>query len=333
MSLKTIAFTSGDPGECHYHLWPAKQSDQQSNHQQAPAKAWIHIMHGMAEHSARYQPLAEFLNQQGFMVSADDHRGHGKTGAANGNLYHFADNNGWNQMIDDQWQLIEHIGQQTDLPLIILGHSMGSFMATRFCQIYAERLSNKLQNRLGNKLGESLKGLILSGSNYAPPWICRAAAGIARIERLRLGRDASSNLMESLSFGAFNNAFKPNRTSKDWISSDQAVVDAYLADPHCGGAISTQSWYDFLNGLAELAAPKAMAKINPELPIYLFSGALDPVGGQGKGVEKLADVLESAGVVNIDCKLYKNGRHEMLNETNKLEVYRDLLGWLNSRVG
>lgn len=320
MSLHSIAFNSGDPGDYFYHQWPVQPGQK--------PKAWIHIIHGMAEHSARYQHLAEYLNQHGYIVSADDHRGHGKTGDANGNLYHLADNNGWDQIIDDQYQLLDHIAEQQDLPLIILGHSMGSFMATRFCQLFRNK-----GIRLEGKLKDRLKGLVLSGSNYAPPWTCKIVAAIAKIERLRLGRNSVSNLMENLALGSFNDGFKPCRTDKDWISSDQAVVDSYIADPFCGGAISTQFWYDFFVGLGHMSAFREMAKIDPELPIYLFSGALDPVGGQGEGVKKLAAVLEDAGIRDIACKLYPEGRHEMLNETNKLEVYGDLLEWLDGRVG
>jgi alpha-beta hydrolase superfamily lysophospholipase len=318
MSLNSIAFTTGDPGTYYYHQWPVQSSDQQP-------RAWVHIMHGMSEHSARYQHLAEFLNLHGYMVTADDHRGHGKTGDANGNLYHLAENNGWNQMIDDQWQLIEYIGAQNNLPLIILGHSMGSFMATRFCQTYA----NKIQHRFAGRL----KGLALSGSNYAPPLACKIVAAIAKIECLRLGKSSTSKLMEKLALGSFNDKFKPNRTAKDWLSSDETVVDSYIADHYCGGAISTQSWYDFFTGLADLAAPQSMAKIHKNLPIYIFSGAMDSVGGQGEGVKKLHTALETAGIEEISCKLYPDGRHEMLNETNKLEVYGDLLGWLDNRLG
>ena len=310
MNLKTIAFTTGQPGDCYYHEWSVQAPQQ--------PKAWVHIMHGMAEHSARYADLATYLNQQGFHVTADDHRGHGKTAEANNNLYHFADSDGWNQMVDDQLQLIEHIGGDHPLPLIILGHSMGSFLAMHTCQRYADKLSSRL------------KGLVLSGSNYATPWFCSTASQIARIERARLGGSSVSKLLETMSFGAFNNAFKPVRTEKDWISSDPETVDLYLADPHCGGAISTQSWYDFLRGLADLSAPAAMARIKSDLPIYVFSGALDPVGGAGKGVKKLEAMLKSAGVQQVSCRLYDGGHHEMLNETNKTEVYQDLLSWLDS---
>jgi alpha-beta hydrolase superfamily lysophospholipase len=295
-------------GQLYYHQWQAEKP-----------KAWIHIMHGMAEHSARYAELAAMLNQQGIMVTGDDHRGHGQTGEAADNLYHIGDRDSWNQLIEDQWQLISYLSKQQQLPLIILGHSMGSFMATRFCQVYGDQLQSALNGRL--------KGLVLSGSNYDAPIAFKIAAGAAWIERARLGPREASPIMEQLSFGAFDRSFKPTRTEKDWLSRDHQVVDDYIADPWCGGAISTQSWYDFLQGMAELTDPKAMAKIDNRLPIYLFSGDLDPVGKRGAGVIKLQQALVDGGVKSVEIKLYQDGRHEMLNEINKEEVYNDLLAW------
>ena len=308
---KTLAFSSGEAGEHYYHEWAPKKP-----------KGWLHIMHGMSEHGARYGDLAAFLNQQGIMVTAGDHRGHGLTGRAVDSLYHVADNNGWNQMVDDQWQLITHIAAENDLPLIILGHSMGSFMANHLCQRYAAELDETLSTRF--------KGLILSGSNYDAPTAFKVVAGLAKIERLRVGGRKVSNLLEALSFGAFNRAFTPNRTEKDWLSRDLSTVDSYIADPLCGGAITTQSWVDFLTGLADLSAAKGMARINAELPIYLFAGELDPVGKQGKGVLKLQQMLLKAGVKQVDLMLYPQGRHEMINETNREEVYQDILKWLQA---
>lgn len=313
MALKSIAFDQGPAGNHYYHQWQPEKP-----------WAWLHIMHGMAEHSVRYADLAQYLNEQGIMVTAGDHRGHGRTGEAMDSLYHMGDSDSWNQMVEDQWQLINHIAAEQDLPLIIMGHSMGSFMATRFCQQYGQKLQDRQDNRLA--------GLVLSGSNYSPPAGFKIAAGLAWVERIRLGADSVSNLLEKLSFGSFNQAFAPARTDKDWLSSDHQVVDTYIADPWCGGAISTQSWYDFLNGLTQLSQPKAMAQIDSELPIYLFAGDLDPVGGNGKGVEKLQQALVTAGVRQVDLKLYKDGRHEMLNEHNKQEVYQDLYQWITSKL-
>ena len=137
-------------------------------------------------------------------------------------LYHMGDSNSWNQMVEDQWQLINHIAAEHELPLIIMGHSMGSFMATRFCQQQGHRLQQQLNSRL--------IGLVLSGSNYDAPAAFKLAAAVAWVERLRCGKRNSSNLLEQLSFGSFNRSFAPTRTEKDWLSSDQKVVDAYIAE-------------------------------------------------------------------------------------------------------
>ena len=138
-------------------------------------------------------------------------------------------------------------------------------------------------------------------------------------------------MLDALSFGSFNNKFKPFRTPKDWISSDPKVVDAYIADPLAGHGISNQLWFDFLNGLAEMSEPDSMAQINNELPIYLFSGDKDPVGKQGKGVITLQKALQRAGSKQVECCLFPNGRHEMINEPNKQQVISDLLDWLSKR--
>jgi alpha-beta hydrolase superfamily lysophospholipase len=292
----------------HVHLWPVEG-----------ATGWVHIMHGMSEHGGRYADLAKALNDAGFNVSADDHRGHGLTGKETDSVGHLANHNGWDKMVSDQAQIITHLQLQWTQPLVILGHSMGSFLATRVVQRYAKKLSSQLQ------------GLVLSGSNYSPPWLFRIASVIASFEKWRQGPLGQSQMLDALSFGSFNNNFKPLRTSKDWISSDPKVVDAYIADPLAGHGISNQFWFDFLNGLAEMSEPDSMAQINNELPIYLFAGDKDPVGKQGKGVITLQKALQRAGSKQVECCLYPNGRHEMINEPNKQQVISDLLDWLSKR--
>jgi alpha-beta hydrolase superfamily lysophospholipase len=140
-----------------------------------------------------------------------------------------------------------------------------------------------------------------------------------------LGR---SSLIDRLTFGHYNNAFKPARTPKDWISSDNEVVDAYIADPLAGHDISNQFWFDLFHGLSDVHDPESMAKIDPNLPIYMFSGAKDPVGNQGGYVVALERALKRAGALDVTYKLYPNGRHEMINEPNKQQVIDDLLAWL-----
>ena len=309
LERRTLPFSSGEPGEHHYCQWVPEHP-----------VAWLHIMHGMSEHGARYAEFAEFLNQQGILVTAGDHRGHGQTGKAMDSSYHLADADGWEQMVDDQWQLINHIETRLDLPFILMGHSMGSFMATRFCQKYASQIPDAFNHKLC--------GLILSGSSYDTSSLYKSVSYVAHFERWRLGLRNPSSVLEKLSFGSFNNAFKPNRTVSDWLSRDEKIVDQYVDDYYCGGPLSTQSWCDFLAGMADLSRPEAMASIDKALPIYLISGALDPVSKQGLGIEKLKCALIQAGIKRVDVRLYEEARHEILNETNRADVFKDLLYWL-----
>ena len=167
-----------------------------------------------------------------------------------------------------------------------------------------------------------------SGSNYGSPSTWRAALIIAQFERWRKGFEHSSALLEKMSFGAFNNAFKPARTESDWISRDHEVVDNYISDPHCGGPLTTQSWCDFLTGMIELTNLTALTKINSKLPTLLFSGQMDPVSKAGKGVTKLRNTLTKSGMENVTMHLYPGARHEALNEINRLDVYQDIIKWI-----
>ena len=192
----------------------------------APLKAVILLAHGMAEHSGRYARLAEKLCDQGYGVYAPDLRGHGKT-AENGTLGHFADDDGWCKVVGDLASLNQHIGQQhPGAPIVLLGHSMGSYIAQAYLLHHSA----------------SLHGAILSGSNFQPVALYRAARQIARLERLRQGPKGRSALIEWLSFGSFNKKFKPARTKFDWLSRDPAEVDLYANDPLCGFRCTNQLW-------------------------------------------------------------------------------------------
>ena len=287
------------------HLWPA-----------TAASGWVHIMHGLSEHGARYDHLAKALNASGYHVSVGDYRGHGLTCAGVQGIVHLADHDGWNKIVADQMSIISHLQQQWPQPLTLYGHSMGTYVATRLVQRYAR------------KLKPMLKELVLSASSYRPPWLYRIGLVPIVFERWRQGPLVHSKLLDWLTFGYFNNAFKPVRTPKDWISSDHAVVDAYIADPLAGHPISNQFWFDLMHGLVEVHEPESMAQIDSELPIYLFSGDKDPVGMQGTYVVALQKALKRAGSKDVTYKLYANGRHEMINEPNKQQVINDLLDWL-----
>lgn len=277
-----------------------------------PAKALVMLSHGMAEHSGRYARLAEALCAAGYGLYALDQRGHGRT-ADEGTLGLYAERDGWNKVVGDLASLNQHIGQQQPgLPIILLGHSMGSYIAQAYLLHHSA----------------SLDGAILSGSNFQPVALYRAARLIARIERARQGLRGRSALIEFLSFGSFNKAFKPNRTAFDWLSRDPIEVDKYIQDPLCGFRCTNQLWIDLLGGLQQISKASNLAQIDPGLPILVMGGECDPVS-EGKRLKSLAHALREAGCQNLQLNIYPQARHEVFNETNRDAVTTDVLSWLD----
>jgi alpha-beta hydrolase superfamily lysophospholipase len=276
--------------------------------------AVVQIAHGLAEHSARYARLAAALNAAGYAVYAEDHRGHGpKTAPAD--LGHFADENGWKKVVDDLWTMNRRIAaEQPGVPIVFLGHSLGSFLGQDFVAEHSDALA----------------GAVFSGSSGKPPAIATLGRLIARAERLRLGKRGKSQLIGQMWFGAYNKPFEPARTAFDWLSRDEKEVGLYVADPYCGFPFTTQLAIDVLDALPGLLQPERLAGIRKDLPIYVFSGARDPVGANLKGL--IAD-LKGAGFSRLTTRTYPDARHETLNETNRDEVTRDLIAWLDGIVG
>jgi alpha-beta hydrolase superfamily lysophospholipase len=277
---------------------------------QGPPRAIVQIAHGLAEHSGRYARLAAALNAAGYAAYANDHRGHGPRAAA-ADLGHFADEGGWDKVVGDLWTLNRLIAaEQPRTPIIFLGHSLGSFLG----------------RGLIAKHSDALAGAALSGSNGKPPAIATLGRLIAREERLRLGKRGKSDPILQMWFGEFNKPFKPARTDFDWLSRDEKEVDAFVADPHCGFPFTTQLAIDVLDALVRVTSPASLAPIRKEMPIYIFSGERDPVGANIKG---LIQDLKAAGFTKLTTRIYPGARHETLNETNRDEVTRDLIAWLD----
>lgn len=276
------------------------------------AKAYIHLCHGMAEHIDRYAEFAQYLYEQGYNVICHNHRGHGN----NEILGHYANQEGWLKTIQDIVDVQEQTIEDKDLPLFLFAHSMGSFIA----QGYAIRH------------GKRLAGLILSGTNYQHPFMYHAGRIVAKFENRRLKEGEPSLFMDKLSFASFNSHFKPSRTDFDWLSRDPEQVDKYIADPLCGFPCSAETWQQLLSGLIEISQKNQLEKIPHALPMYLFGGEKDPVGRMGKGIPALEQKLRQTGHDKVTSKLYKEGRHEMLNETCKHEVYQDVAGWIDQQL-
>lgn len=278
-------------------------------------KAVVQIAHGMAEHAGRYARFAAALNAAGYAVYAFDHRGHGRSAQGEGGMLgHMADHDGWNRAIADLAQINRFCAAaEGDLPVLLFGHSMGSFMAQRYVQQH----------------GGGIRGAVLCASNGKPPPIAALGKLIARLERLRLGRRGNSALIHKMSFGAFNKRFEPARTEFDWLSRDAAEVDAYIADPFCGHQMTTQFWIDFLDGLSQLSAPLEQARIPKDLPLLLVAGRHDPVSAGTRGLVQLLDAYKAAGLSRVEHIFYDQARHELLNDTNRDAVTADVIGFLD----
>ena len=280
-------------------------------------RAVVHIAHGMCEHARRYARFAAALNDVGIAVYAEDHRGHGLTAPIEDDLGFFAASRGWATVLDDLHRVTLRIrSEQPDRPVFLLGHSMGSFLAQQYLFTFP---------------GE-IDGLILSGSNGPIGPLGEVAATLARAERARLGPRGRSELLENVVFRDYNKAFEPRRTDRDWLSRDEAEVDAYIADPLSGWVATTQFYVDLFAGLRVIGQPERVRAGAPkQLPVYLFCGSEDPVGGAA-GQARLAALYDAAGLTQVESRVYEGGRHEMLNETNRDEVTTDLIAWLERRL-
>jgi alpha-beta hydrolase superfamily lysophospholipase len=280
-------------------------------------KAVVQVVHGMAEHSARYARLARALTEQGYAVYADDHRGHGKTASGRDELGFFGDQDGWEAVVQDQLSILDELkARHPKLSVFLLGHSMGSYIA-RGAAI---------------RRGSEWAGLLLSGTSHNAPLTYQAARAVAQVERARLGKRGKSPLLRKLSFESFNNKFHDPRTPADWLSRDPAEVDKYVADPLCGYECSTQLWIDVFTGLIEICSAKNIAKLPKRLPIYVMAGEADPLNNKLAEIRKLHQAFEEQGVNNVTLRVYPDARHELFNETNRDEVTRDLVAWLDSRL-
>ena len=309
MNAETFTFKAPDSVDIFVHKWLPEED--------APIKAIVQVSHGMAEHSARYERFANALGRAGIGVYANDHRGHGQTAGDADKIGYFADANGWNQVVDDMVRLTGIIAENhPGIPIFLFGHSMGSFLSRTYITRY----------------GNEIKGAILSGTGGDPGLLGKVGLMIARLESWFRGKTARSPMLNNLSFGGFNKAFKPNRTDFDWLSRDDAEVDKYVADPFCGGIFTAGFFVDLIGGINFINKPEAIGMVPKGLPIFLFSGALDPVGDNTKGVQQVCDGYKKAGIEDVSMKFYEGGRHEMLNETNRGEVFEDVIRWVGDRI-
>ena len=277
----------------------------------------VQIAHGVAEYGARYAPFARFLCGHGFVVVANDHLGHGQSLIPGGPMVYLGEKDGWWNVVDDMECLRSRVAKVfPDRPYFLFGHSMGSFLSRTHLIRYPGRLD----------------GCILCGTGHQSPALIAGGKLIADREIRRLGKKAFSARADDLAFGAYNKAFAPTRTRFDWVSASEENVDAYIADPLCGGDTTLGLFRDMLDGLSYITRQSNMDKMDADLPVFFIAGDQDPVGDMGKGVRKAHDCFKKAGIRDLSIKLCHGLRHEILNEASRQYVYRDVLDWLEARA-
>lgn len=274
----------------------------------------VQIVHGVAEHVERYDDFAVYLNSVGFLVIAQDHMGHGKScGNALAQGYFHG---GWFAAVQDTYRLLcDTMQQYPGIPYILFGHSMGSFIVRTILAKYPD---------------SGISGCVICGTGWMPETVLTMGKIMGSTLAKIFGEDKPSNLLQKMMFGAYNNRVEHPRTPFDWLSRDNAVVDAYAADPSCGFTISASLGRDMMTGMLYNQKPENLSNMSIDLPVLFIAGLDDPVGSYGAGVTKAAEKFKQAGMRNVSTKLYPLCRHEILNEINKEEVYRDISSWINT---
>ncbi|HBU12229.1 MAG TPA: alpha/beta hydrolase [Clostridiales bacterium] len=276
----------------------------------------LQISHGMVEYMDRYDDFARFICGQGGAVYGNDHLGHGRTGENAGLLGCFAENDGAAHVVDDLCKLTTLIKEKhPGVPVFLLGHSMGSFIARVYATKYAAGLS----------------GVIFMGTAGKNPFTGLLRA-LARLGCLFGGAKKPANFISKLAFGAHTAKIPDAASKNDWLSRDKDIVAAYDADPWCTYRFTNRAFYDLSKLLSAIEGPAWAEKLDKEAPYLLVSGEMDPVGGYGAGVREVYGLMQNAGVKQVEMKLYPGARHEVLNETNRQEVYGDLLNWITGHL-
>lgn len=278
----------------------------------------LQICHGVAEHIARYDAFARYLNGLGIAVVGHDHLGHGLSLPEGGTPVYFGESNTWNTVVDDIYVLHQRIRLwYPDVPLCIMGHSMGSFLTRTYLIRYPG----------------TVKAAIIMGTGWQPKAVIAGGMAVAKAVGAVVGDNGTSDLVTNLAFGAYNKLFAPNRTSCDWLSADEGNVDAYMADPLCGADATVGLFRQMLSGIRFNQKLSNLRQMDPRIPVLFVAGEKDPVGDCGNGVRRTYQEFRRAGVQDCTLKLYPGLRHEILNEkAQQQQIFEDIGQWLTSKL-
>ncbi len=284
---------------------------------QPEIRAILQICHGMSEYIERYEEFATFLASRGFLVAGNDHLGHGESVLDQSRYGFFAKRNGNDCVIADIHRLRRELQQRyPETPYFMLGHSMGSFLVGQYIELH----------------GEGMAGAIIMGTGFPTPVSIIFGMGLCRFLAFLMGWHHRSKIITLLTSGNYNRQFKPNRTPVDWLSKVESVPAEFCSNPKSAFSFTINGYYNMFKGILFMEKKKNMKKIPKSLPLLLVSGAKDPVGGNGRQVIAAYQAYAQAGIRHIQGKLYKDDRHELLNESDRETVYRDLLRWMEKWI-
>ena len=299
-------YDSKGAGKIHGCRWTPEESP----------KAVVQIVHGIAEFIERYDEFAAYLNGLGFLVVAEDHMGHGQSVGENGIQGYF--HGGWFTAVEDTMTLLrETQAAYPDIPYVLFGHSMGSFMARTILCKYPD---------------SGISAAVICGTGWQPaallPPVTRFIEAVCRKD----GEDKPSAFLENLVFGSYNRRVEHPRTAYDWLSRDAKIVDAYIAHPMCGFTPTAGLLREMMKGLTYIEKPAHLEAMKKDLPVFFVAGGDDPVGSYGKGVRHTVSQFRKAGMTDVSCRIYPLCRHEILNEINRQEIFEDIGGWILKKV-
>lgn len=260
-------------------------------------KAVLQVTHGMTEHVGRYEVFASELCSHGIAVAGFDLRGHGKN-PGDPEIASCREG-GWAATLEDMHLFSLELTQRfPEIPHYLLGFSLGSFLVREYLGVYPQGFA----------------GVIIAGSGHEPSWLLSVLMAVVKGQMKKAGFDGTTDLVRQLSFGTYNQKFKPNRTDADWLCSDEAELDRYLADPLVRKNISAGLFLELLGSMKRTGKPESYAAWNKRMPVLLLGGTEDPVGKGGKGMVALRDMLTEAGMEQVDCRQFLNARHDLFHE-------------------
>ena len=277
----------------------------------------VQIMHGIAEYINRYDDFMSFLASNGFVALGTDHLGHGKSIEKPEQKGFFAEKNGWDYIIKDE-EILRLAMKHTypGVPFILFGHSMGSFLVRTYIIRHPEKPD----------------AVIISGTGHQPLPMVLGGLAMASAAVKLYGAHKIGDTLNSVAFGSYNKGYANPRTDFDWLSRDTENVDKYIADPLCGFVPTVSLFRDMMSGIKFVTNQANIDKMSKETPVYFMSGDADPVGENGKGVTRAYNAFCKAGLHDVKMRLYPAGRHELLNEINRADVYKDILDWINEKI-